>query len=107
GPDAFIRYRQRLPVAFSRELRIRRESGLGPLIAQILRFQLRDYRIDVGGRKHLASDEVGQVILRRAGVETKFNVLRVDSAVVQAGDVAHRADGKREVEADKVRLGRP
>src|SRR5260370_24058631 len=95
-----------MAVALIRKLDIGRQLGFGPLIAEVLRFQLDEYCVDVGGGEHVASDEAGQVILRRAGVEAESKALRVDSADPQGGDIAHCAYGKREVEADEAGVGR-
>ena len=59
---------------------------------------LRMRRGDVGGIDGVVGDELGEVVFLVGDVDVEVEVLRVDAADAEVGDVAHDADGHGGVE---------
>ena len=70
-----------------------------------MRFDFRDDRGNVRRRNHLRSQQFGQVIPRGSDDQAELEVLRVDPANMQGGNVAHRGYRQRQIDMCKVGIG--
>ncbi len=101
----FDRQRQRRAVTLGGQLYIRGKCGLRPPIAVVVRFDARDHCADVRGLGHLVAEDLGQIGFISPRVQAELEMLRADPSDMQGGEVARRANGKRQIEVHQVSVG--
>ncbi len=83
---------------FLGELEIVREGFLGLAVVVGVGLDAGDELGDVGGIDYVVGDELGQVVFLVGYVDVEVEVLRIDAADAEVGDVAHDVDGHGDVE---------
>ena len=74
------------------------ESGFGGAVLVGVGLDFTQQRGEIGDVDGVVGDKLGQIVLLVGDVDVEVEVLRIDAADPQVGDVAHHADGHEGVE---------
>ena len=88
------------------QLHVRSKGGLVAPIAFVMRFEARGHSVNVRGLNHLVAQELGQAISLGPDVEPELEMLRVDAADTQGGEVTFRANRECQVEVCQIGISR-